>query len=265
MQSAGNLVEYLQEAKAGKDVALWSTPTAGDCGGTPHATMDDNGDLVLVCVTEPNGIPHSTVYWSSNSTRSVSNAELVVQTDGNLVVYSGSKALWASTTKANGSAIANLALDNLAEGYDSLNSIGGKGFYTSTTGENWCADFAHWVWNYTVSDGAGVQYTSSLTPGVVSFYDYGVAHNTWFTSHPPVVGDAVVFDGGSGDDFAHIAIVTQVNSNGTIESTGGNEGNNDTELSTVNTDGPYSWEIGTTLPNSSNSRFVEGYVTPVYG
>jgi surface antigen len=80
----------------------------------------------------------------------------------------------------------------------------------------WCADFAGWTWNQ-----AGATVDGNLNDLASSFYDYGVAHGTW--SSTPHVGDAVYFDSSIKGGNGHVAIVTAVNSNGTIDDVGGNE------------------------------------------
>ncbi|HEX7601369.1 MAG TPA: CHAP domain-containing protein, partial [Polyangiaceae bacterium] len=118
--------------------------------------------------------------------------------------------------------IASLALANVGKGACSKNSRGSYDFASSCTGnggqpEYWCADFARWVWA-----AAGASNTSELTAAAGSFYVYGQKHGTLHSK--PVLGDAVVFNY-SGNGYAdHVALVTQVNSNGTIETVSGDWG-----------------------------------------
>ena len=118
-----------------------------------------------------------------------------------------------------GNAIASLALANVGGMACATNTLGGKSFGSSCTGnggqpEYWCADFALWVWA-----NAGVSDVSGLDAAAGSFYVYGQNHGT--LSNTPAVGDAVVFDYQGGGVADHVAIVTQVNSDGTIESVSG--------------------------------------------
>lgn len=82
----------------------------------------------------------------------------------------------------------------------------------SNRDEEWCADFAAWVWRK-----AGVQFVYGQSPGEinaasVSFYLWGVAHHTWHpvgSGYVPVAGDVAVY----GLDLAtmqaqHVAVVT---------------------------------------------------------
>jgi hypothetical protein len=54
--------------------------------------------------------------------------------------------------------------------------------------EEWCADFAKWVWT---KAGANTKYA---TPAAASFETYGKKHHTWHTGKPQP-GDAIVFPG----------------------------------------------------------------------
>jgi cell wall-associated NlpC family hydrolase len=125
-------------------------------------------------------------------------------------------------TAAHGANIASIAHANLGKGACSTNSAGGKAFDSSCTGnggqaEYWCADFARWVWAH-----AGAKNTSELTAAAGSFYTYGQKNHTLHSK--PQVGDAVVFNYAGGGYADHVALVTKVNSNGTIETISGDWG-----------------------------------------
>ena len=116
--------------------------------------------------------------------------------------------------------IAEIALANVGKGACSTNSLGGHAFDSSCTGnggepEYWCADFARWVW----ADAGRQAHVASSRPAAGSFYVYGQNHGTLSTR--PTVGDAVVFDYQGGGVADHVALVTQVNSDGTIETVSG--------------------------------------------
>jgi hypothetical protein len=83
--------------------------------------------------------------------------------------------------------------------------------------EEWCADFAAWVWKQ-----AGAEVTYQLAPGFLnsqsaSFYVWGVDHHTWHpvgSHYTPQPGDVAVY----GLDLSsvtadHVAIVTAATSN----------------------------------------------------
>ncbi len=84
----------------------------------------------------------------------------------------------------------------------------------SNRDEEWCADFAAWVWHE-----AGVSFTYQFINGDInsssaSFYEWGVAHGAWHpyrSTYRPQPGDVAVY----GLDVAaltavHVAVVTSV-------------------------------------------------------
>jgi hypothetical protein len=130
----------------------------------------------------------------------------------------GDESVGASSAAVSGSVIASVALANVGKGACSKNSAGGDAFDSSCTGngghpEFWCADFARWVWAEAGADTVG------LDAAAGSFYVYGQNHGTLHST--AAVGDAVVFDYAGGGVADHVAIVTKVNSNGTIETVSG--------------------------------------------
>ncbi|WP_163506037.1 CHAP domain-containing protein [Fodinicola acaciae] len=149
---------------------------------------------------------------------------MTIATAVGLVAVTASSPAFA-TSQAD---IVNLANANLGGMACATNSLGGGGFYSSCTGnagqpEYWCADFAKWVWA-----NAGVADLGGLTPAARSFYTYGVARG--ILTGTPALGDAVVFSNNQGDTSSggggihHVAIVTAVNANGTIETVSGDWG-----------------------------------------
>jgi hypothetical protein len=83
--------------------------------------------------------------------------------------------------------------------------------------EEWCADFAAWVWR---KAGALVIYhllSGDLDSSAASFYEWGVAHGTWHadnSGYRPQPGDVAVY----GLDIyttyaAHVAVVTSYSGN----------------------------------------------------
>ncbi len=78
--------------------------------------------------------------------------------------------------------------------------------------EEWCADFAAWVWHH-----AGVQFTygfatGDVDSGAASFYTWAVAHGTWHpagSGYQPRPGDVAVYGLDTATDVAdHVAVVT---------------------------------------------------------
>ena len=124
-------------------------------------------------------------------------------------------------TDALSTSIASIALANVGRGACSTNSEGGRYYESSCTGnggrpEYWCADFVQWVWQAAGADTAG------LDAAAGSFYTYGQRNGTLHSS--PSVGDAVVFNYQGNGWAEHVAIVTEVNANGTIETASGDWG-----------------------------------------
>jgi hypothetical protein len=148
-----------------------------------------------------------------------------------------------------------------------MNSLGGDGFESSCTGnygqpEYWCADFVRWVWQHNGVD------VSALSAAVGSFYRYG-QNNPGTLTDSPTVGAAVVFnyhpDTGSAD---HVAIVTQIEDDGTIDTLSGDwNGEEGTEAQFASTSSAvlntpsYDPTLCTT-PGIINAQ-IWGYVTPV--
>jgi hypothetical protein len=114
---------------------------------------------------------------------------------------------------ATGSDIAAIAGANLGKHYCSTNSAGGTGFETSCQGHFWCADFAKWVWRQAGIDVAGLD---TWAGHFVS--QYGPLGPT------PHVGDAVIFNYNGNGYADHVAVVTAVYGDGTVDSIGGDEG-----------------------------------------
>jgi hypothetical protein len=92
------------------------------------------------------------------------------------------------------------------------------GFNVQDENEDWCSDFAKWVWQQ-----AGVTADmSTINAAAGSFYDWGLAQGDPLTADrgTPAAGDAVVFFPpghiGSPAYGDHVGIVTGVNSGGTV-------------------------------------------------
>jgi CHAP domain len=92
-------------------------------------------------------------------------------------------------------------------------------FKVQNRNEQWCADFAKWVWE----QGGVTADLSTLSPQSASFYQWALdqGQHPSFDSGTPQVGDAILFypaaDKAPNSTFAnHVGIVTGVNSNGTL-------------------------------------------------
>ncbi|WP_051826825.1 CHAP domain-containing protein [Kitasatospora aureofaciens] len=160
-----------------------------------------------------------------------------------------------SASASVGSTIVGIAANNIGKGACDTNSAGGTGFYSSCSGgpEAWCADFAKWVWS---QDGVDV---SGLTPAAGSFGQYnGGLHST------PHVGDAVLFNYNGAGYADHVALVTAVNADGTINDIGGNQGGvrgNWSATSHVTANTHFNGTVGSYL----GGQRISGYVSPIGG
>jgi CHAP domain len=92
-------------------------------------------------------------------------------------------------------------------------------FKVQNRNEQWCADFAKWVWE----QGGVTADLSTLSPQSASFYQWALdqGQHPSFDSGTPQAGDAILFypaaDKAPNSTFAnHVGIVTGVNSNGTL-------------------------------------------------
>jgi hypothetical protein len=170
-----------------------------------------------------------------------------------------------SKPATDGGGIAGLALANVGGTACGTNSLGGNGFESSCYGnggspEYWCADFAQWVW---ANNGVDV---SSLSAAAGSFYEYGLNNGT--LSNNPSVGAAVVFDSDGAGYADHVAIVTAVEADGTIETVSGDwNGDSGTEAefsstSSVTLNSPsYDPTVGDT-PGIMGMT-ISGYITAI--
>lgn len=178
----------------------------------------------------------------------------------------GTESSASSSDALTGSSVSDTALANVGKGACSDNSKGGKDFDSSCTGnggepEYWCADFARWVWGQ-----AGAGDTSELNAAAGSFYVYGQNHGTLHDS--PTVGDAVVFDYHGDGTADHVAIVSKVNADGTIETVSGDWGGesgseahfSSTSHVVLNTPA-YSHDVGS-VPDIMGMT-ISGFISPV--
>ncbi len=134
-----------------------------------------------------------------------------------LTGFTGASPAQAATTGD----LASLALANVGKMACTTNSLGGVAYGSSCTGaggqpEFWCADFAKWVWA-----NEGVANTTQLSAAAHSFYTYGTNNGT-FSTGTPQVGDAAMFSNdGTSAAIHHVAIVSKVNADGSVETVSG--------------------------------------------
>ena len=83
--------------RAADNNALWATHTHVHSGHT-HLVVQEDGNLVLYNPSNPNN-QHEKPVWASNTNGRDNNARLIMQDDGNLVLYCKNRQpLWASGT-----------------------------------------------------------------------------------------------------------------------------------------------------------------------
>ncbi|MEZ0112556.1 hypothetical protein ABH920_006578 [Catenulispora sp. EB89] len=128
-----------------------------------------------------------------------------------------------------------------------------SGCASGTRAEEWCADFAAWVWRQ-----AGVSFTygfgsGDVNAGAVSFYQWGQAHGTWHAiggGYTPQPGDVAVYGlDSSGTSAAHVAVVTSY--------TAGDAGPN-----VVNGDYNDRVRAGTDQTTNGEGAGLSGYTSP---
>jgi hypothetical protein len=140
--------------------------------------------------------------------------------------------------------------------YAGVEDCGGNG----NLDEEWCADFAAWVWKQA---GALVDY--QLAPGYLngnsaSFYVWGTNHGTWHpvgSGYVPQPGDVAVYGLDTGAVTAvHVAVVTADTGNPAAPDVVNGDGDR-TGYSVV--------EVGTSQGDAdvkSNGAPLSGYVSP---
>lgn len=103
--------------------------------------------------------------------------------------------------------------DSYCNKYSAYWDAGTANCPNGATAEEWCADFAAWVWHH-----AGVSFAygygaADINGAAASFYEWGVANGEWHlatSGYVPSPGDAAVYGLSTGADpsAAHVAIVT---------------------------------------------------------
>ncbi len=145
---------------------------------------------------------------------------------------------------------------NKYSNYWGVGSTSGCG--SGTRSEEWCADFAAWVWRT-----AGVSFTYGFGSGDIdaaaaSFYQWGAANGTWHAAgsgYTPQPGDAVIYGlNSAGTSADHVAIVTSY----TAGDAGPNVVNGDFGLSS----GDDGVKAGTDQTTATGSDGISGYVSP---
>jgi len=127
--------------------------------------------------------------------------------------------------------------------------------------EEWCADFAAWVWR---TAGAAFSYefvNGDINSSSASFYEWGVQHGTWHpvgSSYTPVPGDVAVYGLDTATlQAAHVAIVTSY----TTGDRGPNVVNGDGDQSGFSVVEPGSNQYK--ADTHGGGELLSGYVSPI--
>uniref|UniRef100_UPI0004CA3165 CHAP domain-containing protein n=1 Tax=Streptomyces sp. NRRL WC-3742 TaxID=1463934 RepID=UPI0004CA3165 len=157
---------------------------------------------------------------------------------------------------ATSDGISKLATSQLGNG-----PCGNGGYYAPGSNQTnpcssyhaWCADFAGWVWAQN-----GVKNLGGLNDLANSFETYANNYDGGLSSTPHV-GDAVFLhpNNYSGFTYDHVAIVTSVNSDGTIDWVGGNQHNQVERTHLSGRVGTKAWSSG------GGDVVIQGYARPV--
>ena len=164
-----------------------------------------------------------------------------------------------------GVGVTDLAIANINRTACGLNSLGTTGFDTSCTGnggqpENWGADFVAWDWAQEGISTSGLL-TSAGGSNPALFAKYGGPSGSVHSSplYAPQPGDAIVYD--SPADY--VAIVTAVNSDGSIQTVDGDWGGEGPGASSVLAVTIPSGQTAVgSSPDPMNGKTISAYVTP---
>jgi hypothetical protein len=190
---AGDLVSYVNDGYGGR---LWnaydlSTASGGpSIGADPSAMVDGGTVAVFAAGPSPPAVIQSVVADAEGQDQN--NLAVVEDPPGsNCNIYT---AYWGRGTTA--------------------------GCAPGTSAEEWCSDFAQWVW------AAGGIDTTGINAWAYTFVDWGEAHvGAWQPgpTNDPEPGDAVVWGDVASGYSSHVGIVVEV-SQGMIDVVAGNSG-----------------------------------------
>jgi hypothetical protein len=177
MEADGDLVEHIAGGRT-----LWTTATSGHPGA--RALMQVNGNLVVYDVG-------NSAVWSSNSVAASGCPRLVIQPDGNVVIYT-TKGIWSSASRDD----RLLAGDVLEPGW-SLYSVSPEAYRLRMLADGNLALFdgsGNELWSTATYGHAGA-YASMQTDGNLVVYSpsghalWSSATNKYPGSHLDMLGD----------------------------------------------------------------------------
>jgi hypothetical protein len=242
MQSDGNFVVYPAGDNSSTGGAIWNSQTEGNPGD--YVTLQTDGNLVIY----PAGDNSTTggALWNAG-TEGNTNVTLTMQDDGNLVVYSSSgQALWSSMYGKSGGGYtgypwlsASCVTGNNSEcdtssgpyafdwGYTACppsdTECMGYGQTITYDGTKWgmsdpwgydlrnCTSYVAWY----LVDEEGISASKVEGLGNAAQWEPN-AHDEGVATGTARVGAVAWWNSNYGGGYGHVAIVTQVNSNGTV-------------------------------------------------
>jgi NADPH-dependent 7-cyano-7-deazaguanine reductase QueF-like protein len=244
----GQLYEYLPDHQAGRIWNAYDLSTLAGGGGpvaaTPDAYYDTGQGLVHILVAS--GAGRLTDYspdhafghvWNAYDLSTASGGPAIGSVPtavdpggGQLEIFAGgpppplavqSIVGWATSQDQYNGHISENPLGSNCNPYTAFWGRGSTaGCGPGTAAEEWCADFAQWVWAKSGID------TTGITAWAFSFVQWGQRHTGAFkagATNNPQPGDAVVWGDLASSYGMHVAIVVGV-SQGKIDVVSGNSG-----------------------------------------
>lgn len=279
--SAGDLVEYVDDGggghvwnaydhslDAGGGRAVTGTPFPILAGSIAHIYVRSTGGDLLEFIADGVG---GRVWNTYDQTRSSGGPQAV--SDPAAVLWGGLVHVYAagpplpsvisgvvSTAEAQDQYAAQVAETPLGSNCNPFTGYWGRGSTAGcapgTAAEEWCSDFAQWVWAQEGID------TTGITGWSYTFVNWGLAHGTfkYGAGDNPQPGDAVVWGDPSTSYGVHVAIVVGV-SEGEIQVVSGNSG------PPIDAQGDVAevWESGWFNPvgDTIGGFGIVGYISPV--
>ena len=254
---------YDQTQYAGGGVQIAGDPAAVVYGTIVHVYVRSNSDHLVEFVND-NASGHlwnayDQSVWAGGGTPIGSDPSAVLYQGSQVHVYVGgpdpglpnSIVKLAESQDQYNAAIVENPLDSNCNGYTAYFGRGSSaGCAPGTSSEEWCSDFAQWVWTLNGID------TRGITGYSFTFVQWGQAHGKFQpgSTNSPLPGDAVVWGSMAAGYAAHVGLVVGVK-DGDIDMVSGNSGPVDAQGNVVSV-----WETGYFDPASST---VDGY--PILG
>ena len=278
--SSGDLVEFVNDGQdghlwnaydltgdAGGGVAMIGLPAAVLYGTVAHVYVRSLADHLVEYVNDnQRGHP-----WNAYDLSQYSGGGTTIGSDPSALVYRGTVVhvyvggpspglpdaivqLAESQDQFNGAVVENPP-DTNCNGYTAFFGRGtATGCAPGTASEEWCSDFAQWVW---VLNGVN---TTGINGYAFTWVGWGQAHGIFLpgATNDPRPGDAVVWGSMAKGYSPHVGLVVGVK-DGNIDMVSGNSGPVDAQGDNVSV-----WESGYFDPAASNDGGypILGYVVP---